>query len=123
MLYLFTKKNPFEYGNKTFYYADDEKTERLNKYFSSISTVDETNASLPTFNFKTQSRISQIEISSEEIECFINNLSINKVVGQDLISHKFLKMVKTSIAQPLTKLFNKSLIDMKFPRFEFTHHS
>ena len=106
----------FENGNETFYYADDEKAECLNKYFSSISTVNETNASLPTFNFKTPSRISHIQISSEEIEYFINNLSINEAVGPDLISHKFLKMVKTGIAQPLTKLFNKSLIDMKFHR-------
>ena len=67
---------------------------------------------LPRFEWKTVSRLDHIEISSYEIENIISTLNINKAVGPDLISHKVLKNIKSSVARPLCKLFNN---DQTFP--------
>ena len=59
--------------------------------------------------------INHIEISSYEIENIISTLNVNKAVVPDLISHKVLKNIKSSVARPLCKLLNKSLHDQTFP--------
>ena len=97
------------------HYTDEDKAECLNKYFSSISTVDDSNVFLPRFEWKTVSRLDHIENSSYEIKNIISTPNLNKAVVPDLISHKVLKNIKSSVARPLCKLFNKSLHDQTFP--------
>ena len=104
-----------ENGHKYFHCTDEEKAECLNLFFSSISTVNDTNAKLPPFVSITNSRLTHIAISTEEIVNITSNLNTNKAFGPDLISHKLLTLAKYSISKPLTKLFNKSLTDKKFP--------
>ena len=104
-----------ENGHEYFHCTDEKKAECLNLFFSSISTVNDTNANLPPFVSITNIRLTHIAISAEEIVNIISNLNTNKAVGPDLISHKLLKMAKYNISKPLTKLFNKSLTDTKFP--------
>ena len=70
---------------------------------------------LARFEWKTVTRLDHIEVSSYEIENIISTLNVNKAVVPDLISHKVLKDIKSSVARPLCKLFNKSLHDQMFP--------
>ena len=105
----------FEKDVEVLHYTDEDKAECLNKYFSSISNGDDSNVFLPRFEWKTVSRLDHIEIFSYEIENIISTLNVNKAVGSDLISHKVLKNIKSSVARPLCKLFNKSLHDQTFP--------
>ena len=105
----------FENDREVLHYTDKEKAECLNKYFSPISTVDDSQVFLPQFESKTDSRLDNIEISSNDIESIISTLNVNKAVGPDLISHKLLMNIKSSVARPLSKLFNKSLQERTFP--------
>jgi hypothetical protein len=48
-------------------YDDSDQCELLNKYFSSISTLDEENVTLPQFDSKTNKIIHEIHITENEI--------------------------------------------------------
>ena len=99
----------------TFAFTDNEKANLLNDYFVSISTVENNDADIPAFNLLTNSKIENVVITENEITEMINTLISNKAVGEDLISHRVLKQIKFSVANPLCKLFNKSLLQGVFP--------
>ena len=86
----------------------------LNKYFTSISTVNDENATLPAFEYKCQNRISSIKYSPDEVVSLIELLNPNKATGPDGISNKMLKAVSKEIAVPLSILFNRSFREGKF---------
>ena len=86
----------------------------LNKYFTSISTVNDENATLPAFEYKCQNRISSITCTSDEVASLIELLNPNKATGPDGISNKMLKAVSKEIAVPLSILFNRSFREGKF---------
>ena len=67
--------------------SDQEKSNCLNDYFASISTADDSKASLPNFISKTNNSLSYFQITETEIIEMIETLDSNKVVGEDLISH------------------------------------
>ena len=94
---------------------DVEKCSILNKYFCTISQVDDTNVLLPEFGSKTQNKILNIQIEIAEIIDIIKILNPNKASGPDLISHKMLKMCPEQIAIPLQIIFNRSLRDNSYP--------
>ena len=102
-------------GNTKFFTSNEEKANCLNNYFCSISTVTDENATLPNFYYKTQSRLSQIPISRNEIEELIMNLNVNKASGPDMISHKMLKECVKSVSYPLHILFTRSFEESVFP--------
>ena len=86
----------------------------LNKYFTSISTVNDENATLPAFEYKCQNRISSITCTPDEVASLIELLNPNKATGPDGISNKLLKAVSKEIAVPLSILFNRSFREGKF---------
>ena len=94
-------------------YDDSDKCELLNKYFSSISKLDEENVTLPQFDSKTNNIIHEIHITENEIIDVIQILDPNKATGSDKISHKMLKISPEKIAKPLLIIFNKSLQQSK----------
>ena len=96
-------------------YDDSDKCELLNKYFSSISKLDEENVTLPQFDSKTNNIIHEIHITENEIIDVIQILDPNKATGPDKISHKMLKISPEKIAKPLLIIFNKSLQQSKYP--------
>ena len=102
-------------GHEKFCFTDHDKANCLNDYFSSISTVDDSNATLPTFERKTKNSLSDIQTTQSEIKEIIDTLDLNKAVGEDLVSHRVLKATKQSISRPLCMLFNKSLQSGVFP--------
>lgn len=70
----------------------------MNTYFSSISNIDDSNATLPTFERKSEAKLENIEMFETEILDVINNLNVNKASGPDGISHKMLKATSSTIA-------------------------
>ena len=92
-----------------------EKADCLNEYFSSISSINDQNASLPVFTAKTNNFISDIYVTEAEIYETILSLNVNKACGPDSISHKMLKGVAKSICKPLALLFNRSINEGIFP--------
>ena len=60
--------------------------------------------------------MSEILISTTDVEDIIHSLDINKAVGIDQISHRLIKGTKYTISEPLCMLFNKSLFDQTLPR-------
>ncbi|KAI8517608.1 hypothetical protein Bbelb_036250 [Branchiostoma belcheri] len=55
-----------------------EKARILNQYFVSQSTIDDSHASLPAFDYLTSSRLCHITTSPDEVLLFINNLDTGK---------------------------------------------
>ena len=104
-------------GEENFFFNDIDKANCLNDYFISISSIsqDKNNTALPYCSLKTNSTFTNINITKKEIEDIIDILNPNKSVGEDKISHKLLKLTKHSISKPLFLLFNKSIVECKFP--------
>ena len=72
----------------------------MNKYFSSISKLDEDNVTLPQFDSKKNNIIHEIHITENEIIDVIQILDPNKAIEPDKISHKMLKISPGKIAKP-----------------------
>ena len=93
-LYLFFNStlNSFPVtGQNEFCFSSEDKAELLNKYFTSISTVNDENVELPAFEYKCQNRLSSITCIAHEVATLIELLNPNKATGPDGISNKMLK--------------------------------
>lgn len=108
-------KTTSENGDESYAFNDLEKANALNDYFVSISKLDESNTSLPTFTPKTPHNLSDIRIEETEIADVINTLITNKACGEDQISHFLLKKTCSTIVKPLCLLFNRSHNECHFP--------
>ena len=102
-------------GVNSLAYSDSDKIEALNFFFSSISTIDDTNVTLPNMYSLCNNNLSNIFIEEQEITDIITILPVNKDIGPDCINHKMLKSTKSSIVKPLKLLFNRSLSENMFP--------
>jgi len=70
---------------------------------------------LPPFPNRTESTITSLVVTKDEIKDILKTLKINKASGPDGISHTLLKNTAESICKPLQLLFNTSLSLCKFP--------
>ena len=98
-----------------FIYEDNEKCELLNKYFCTITKLQEENVPLPNLEDRTDNVINHIDITNQEIIDIINSLNPKKASGPDKISHQMLKICPEKTSIPLKIIFNKSLIQRKYP--------
>ena len=73
------------------------------------------NVPLPDIELKTDNFLRDIVITTEEIVDIIKIINPNKASGPDIISHKMLKICPEKIAAPLQIIFNKSLLQCKYP--------
>ena len=94
---------------------DEEKVNCLNDFSVSMSTVNDSDASLPAFTLKTNEKITNVTITESEITDTSETLDPNKAFGEDLICHKVLRATKQSICKPLSSLFNSSLTERIYP--------
>ena len=92
-----------------------EKADILNKYFSSISNLNDENKVLPDFDCGCLNVLSDIEVCEQDVIDIISTLNADKAVGHDIISNRMLLAVKNEIAKPLPLLFNRSIQEMVFP--------
>ena len=73
-------------GVNTLVYSDTDKIEALNTFFSPISTIDDTNVSLPNMYSLCNNILSNIIIEEQEISDIITTLPVNKAIGPDCMS-------------------------------------
>ena len=106
---------PLQTPDDSYVFTDTKKSNLLNDYFCSISTIDDSNINLPEFNKRTNSSLTNIIIDSSEVIDVLSNLKVNKASDPDGISHRMLKNTCRAIATPLCKLFNLSLQTNSFP--------
>lgn len=102
-------------SNGTFSFTDIEKANTLNNYFSSVSNIDDSLASLPYFSSKTNKRLYNIFVTEQDTIDILSNLNVNKANGPDEISHRMLKETRNTICVPLTIIFKRSLQETVYP--------
>ena len=83
------------------YYEALEKSEILNKYFCSISKVNDAHVHLPSFESRCAYILSQILVTEQDVLDLISILDPNKAVGPDAISNRMLIEVKNEVYSPL----------------------
>ncbi|OWF53445.1 RNA-directed DNA polymerase from transposon BS [Mizuhopecten yessoensis] len=93
-----------------------DKADILNKYFCSISDIDDTETHIPIFESRTAAVLESIVITNENVSDILKTLKLGKASGHDKISHTLLKNTAISIARPLT-VFNMSLRISIFPEY------
>ncbi|CAC5363659.1 unnamed protein product [Mytilus coruscus] len=85
-------------------YEGTEKSEILNKYFCSISNLDDANKDLPEFDDRCHDFLSQIIVSEQDVLDIVSTLDANKAVGPDIVSNRMLLAVRNEISKPLYKV-------------------
>jgi len=115
------------YGNKikssipsiiegdTVYATPESKANLFNLHFAAKSTLPDILPELPPFQHLTESRLSEIICTPEEIKKILKNLDTAKANGPDNISNRILKLIADDIATPLANLCNKSFSTSKYP--------
>ena len=102
--------------------TDQDKIECFNDYFSSISTVPDTQPIPPNLISKTDAKLDQIVIHEQKVIDMLETLNVYKASGPDGISNKMLKSVAVAIAKPLTILYNHLLEECQFPDiYKYSH--
>ena len=102
-------------GEITIHSSDVEKANCLNSYFSSISSLDDSNAVLPSFCTKTDKTLEELIITENEIKDVLDISNVNDASGPNLKSNKMFKAVSFEVSKPLAIIMNRSLSDGKFP--------
>ena len=107
--------SPLFHNNKFVIYIK-EKAELFNTFFAEQCSLANNNSELPKrLLFLTEKRLSNVQISNENIIKIINNLDPNKDHGHDMISTRMLKLSGPSLCKPLSIIFKSCLSQMKFP--------
>ena len=91
------------------------KANLFNNFFASQCSPVVNSSTLPNFCYKTQKRVSDIEIKEDNILLIIKNFNSNKAHGWDNVSIRMIQLCGKSIAKPLNYLFESSLTAGTFP--------
>ena len=92
------------------------KGKLFNTFFAEQCSLPKNNSKLPkNLLFLTEKRLSNVQISNDNIIKIINNLDPNKAHGHDMISIQRLKLCGPSLCKPLSIIFKLCLSQMKFP--------
>ena len=92
------------------------KANIFNEYFAEQCTLLKSNSVLPiNQTFLTQSRLTSLDFSEEEILKIIRALNIHKAHGHDDISIRMIKICDKSLLKPLILLFQNSAKLSYFP--------
>lgn len=106
---------PIEHNGKI-HYLNKDKAEILNNYFISQSKVLNENDPLPNITFLHNPLLRTICLTTIDVANVINSLKPNKAVGPDQIHNCILKAASSYIVEPITRFFNRCLIESKFPK-------
>ena len=91
------------------------KANLFNNFLASQCSPVVNSCTLLNFCYKTQKRISDIEIKEDDILLIIKNLNPNKAHGWDNVSIRMIQLCGKSIVKPLKYLFESSLTAGIFP--------
>ena len=100
---------------------DQEKAEVFLEYFSSVFTKEPDATAMPFFDtrdYKTELR--NIEITEQMVMDKLKKLKINKSPGPDAMHPRVIHEISSSIATPITIIFQTSLRNMELP-MEWKH--
>ena len=86
-----------------------KKANIFNNFFASICTPIDNTSCLPSFSYRTGSRIKSFQVTENDILAIIKTLDPNKAHGCDNISIKMIKICSQSLILPL-KLFSNILL-------------
>ena len=92
-----------------------EKANLFNNFFASTCTPIKNNSRLPSFTYKTNTRIHCFGVTNKDILSIINSLNSSKAHGYDNISTKMIKICNQSVTVPLKIMFEESLKKGIFP--------
>ena len=104
-------------NNKVYTSEDKEKAETLDKFFSSVFTVEDMN-NIPKLEPGEKSEgkfLLDIIITVDTVRAKLKALNPNKSPGPDKIYPRILKELSNELAEPLTYLFKKSPEEGKLP--------
>ena len=94
---------------------DSTKASILNNYFTSKTIPPTSNTPLPPFTYRTDARLSTINITPQMVTDILTNLNTGKACGPDGINNKILKECSYSLSLPLSFIFQKSIDLGYFP--------
>ena len=106
---------PILYDNK-YIFEYKEKAKIFNNYFVSQCRLFESNSTLPSFEYLTNSKLVDIIISTNEISEILIGLDVKKSHGPDKISAKMIKLCGNELALPLKIIFDNILATGVFPK-------
>ena len=96
--------------NGQIYAEECEKANILNDFFKDQTLLDERNAEIPDIHsYPVDSPLSNIVLTSDEVESVLKSLPVGKAVGPDGISNRVLKELSREISPALCGFFNQSL--------------
>ena len=99
------------------YFTDNKsKSDIFNDFFTGHSTLDTNNATLPVFEFLTNTRLDHISATEKEVTDLLMSLKPNKSSGHDGIGPKMMKEAGASVSPSLTRLINLSFLTKKVPQ-------
>ena len=84
-------------------------------FFASICTPIDNTSCIPSFSYRTGSRIKSFHVTENDILVIIKTLDPSKDHGCDNISIKTIKVCRQSLILPLKIIFENSLKKGKFP--------
>ena len=107
---------PSLYHKNEFVTNFKKKAELFNSFFADHCSLISNSSELPRkFEYLTQSRLSLVTFSVNDITKLIQNLDTNKALGHIQISIRMLKLCGTSICKPLEIIFHRCLETGTFP--------
>ena len=92
-----------------------EKAKLFNDHFAKQCTLIINDCVLPDFVYITESRISSVAITDDDILKLIRNLNPNKASGSDGISGQMLLICDASVVLPLKIIYKNILSTSVFP--------
>ena len=92
-----------------------KKVNIFNNFFTSICTPIDNRSCLPSFSYRTGSRIKSFHVTENDILAIIKKLDPNKAHGCDNIAIKMIEICSQSLTLPLKIIFEHSIKKGKFP--------
>ena len=86
-----------------------KKANIVNNFFASICTLIDNTSCLPSFSYRTGSRIKSYHVTENDILAIRKTLDSNKAHGCDNISVKMIKICSQSPTLPLKIIFEHSI--------------
>jgi hypothetical protein len=81
----------------------------------SVFTIENTTQCIPIFPPRTDQKLETIEFDIQKVQEHLEKLKETRSSGPDQMHPKFLKETAKNIAEPLTKIFQKSIETRKIP--------
>ena len=95
--------------------TDSEKANVLNKFFASVF-VHEDDKPLPTFKADYKTKLTNVNITTDDMLKRLKSLKVTKSSGPDGVSPKLLYENADQLAYPLKKLFDATMLSGKIPK-------